>query len=42
MATLKEGLIVEGIVPFYPNAPTITNTNAQQTIVEITRFTDGD
>jgi len=40
MATLKEGLIVEGIVPFYPNAPTINNTNAQQTVVEITRFTD--
>lgn len=40
MATLKEGLIVEGIVPFYQNAPTINNTNAQQTVVEITRFTD--
>jgi len=34
MSTLKEGLIVEGIVPFYPNAPTINNTNAQQTVVE--------
>jgi len=34
MATLKDGLIVEGIVPFYPNAPTINNTNAQQTVFE--------
>ena len=30
MKTLKEGLVVEGLVPFYPNAPTINNTNAQQ------------
>lgn len=40
MSTLKEGLVVEGLVPFYPNAQTINNTNAQQTVVEITRFTD--
>jgi len=31
MATLKEGMIVEGLVPFYPNSTTINNTNAQQT-----------
>ena len=30
MSTLKEGLIVEGIVPFYPSSTTINNTNAQQ------------
>ena len=30
MATLKEGMIVEGLVPFYPNSTTINNSNAQQ------------
>ncbi len=35
MATLKEGLIVEGLVPFYPNAQMINNTNAQQNILQI-------
>ena len=29
METLKTGLVVEGLVPFYPNATTINNTNAQ-------------
>jgi len=33
MATLKEGMVVEGLVPFYQNS-TINNTNAQQTVVE--------
>ena len=27
---MKTGMQVEGIVPFYPNAATINNTNAQQ------------
>jgi len=33
MATLKEGMVVEGLVPFYQNS-TINNTNAQQTNIE--------
>jgi len=32
MATLKDGLIVEGIVPFYPNAPQVnTQVNTTET-----------
>jgi len=30
METLKTGMVVEGLVPYYPNAATINNTNAQQ------------
>jgi len=30
METLKTGMVVEGVVPYYPNAATINNTNAQQ------------
>lgn len=30
MQTLKDGMVVEGLVPYYPNAQTINNTNAQQ------------
>lgn len=32
MATLKEGLVVEGLVPFYPNAPQVnTQVNTTET-----------
>lgn len=30
MEVLHKGLVVEGVVPYYPNAQTINNTNAQQ------------
>lgn len=30
MDALKTGMVVEGLVPYYPNATTINNTNAQQ------------
>lgn len=30
MEVLHKGLVVEGVVPYYPNATTINNTNAQQ------------
>jgi hypothetical protein len=30
MEVLHKGMVVEGVVPYYPNAPTINNTNAQQ------------
>jgi hypothetical protein len=30
MDTLEKGLKVEGAVPYYPNQPTFSNTNAQQ------------
>jgi len=33
MATLKEGLIVEGLVPFYPNATQINNENKQGVVI---------
>ena len=36
---MKSGMQVEGIVPFYPNAQTINNTNAQQNNSEPVRFT---
>ncbi|CAK0772834.1 hypothetical protein CCP3SC15_4650002 [Gammaproteobacteria bacterium] len=39
---MKSGMQVEGIVPFYPNAQTINNANAQQTVQPIitTRVVD--
>ena len=30
MDGMKTGMIVEGLVPFYPNAALVNNTNAQQ------------
>jgi len=36
---MKTGMIVEGLVPYYPNAATINNTNAQQNNSETVRFT---
>jgi hypothetical protein len=41
METMKTGMIVEGLVPFYPNATVINNTNAQQnniTEIELVGF----
>lgn len=38
MEMMKTSMIVEGIVPFYPNA-IINNTNAQQNIIEPVHFT---
>lgn len=38
MEMMKTGMIVEGIVPFYPNA-IINNTNAQQNVSEPVHFT---
>lgn len=38
MEMMKTGMIVEGIVPFYPNA-IINNTNAQQNVIEPVHFT---
>jgi len=34
LEAMKIGMIVEGLVPFYPTAATINNTNAQQINVE--------
>lgn len=33
MATLKEGLVVEGLVPYYPNAPQINTQVNTQTVI---------
>jgi len=39
MEVLHKGLVVEGVVPYYPNAAVINNTNAQQNnAVELTAF----
>ena len=38
MEMMKTGMIVEGIVPYYPNA-IINNTNAQQNVSEPVHFT---
>lgn len=38
MDVLHKGLVVESVVPYYPSAATINNTNAQQNIVELTAF----
>lgn len=38
METLKTGMVVEGLVPYYPNAATINNTNAQQNNEKVVKF----
>lgn len=35
---MKTGMQIEGLVPFYPNAATINNTNAQQNNEKVVKF----